>query len=267
MPDAPAAQRGPPQCSRVNESLASRSRAANCVDAATSSEPALSDGVVALRPWGEDDVAVKVAWGQDRGIVRWTGVPADQTEETSRAHAVHTEEARRAGRMVALAIVQSSCDAVVGSCDIRLPDATDPAVGELGYLLAAKARGQGFAARAIWLLTDWGFRQLGMERIQALVHPENPTSARVLDRLGFQREGLLRRYRQAITDARTACSTPSCLTSSRQSHLALARERFAAEVRPISTYRVTILTENGTLADGRSLSSYGTRSQAKSSQT
>ena len=36
-----------------------------------------------------------------------------------------------------------------------------------------------------------------LQRVQALVHPDNPRSAEVLERLGFRREGLLRAYRAA----------------------------------------------------------------------
>jgi len=84
---------------------------------------------------------------------------------------------------------------VLGSCDIRRPDPEDLALGEVGYLLSENARGRGVATRAMALITAWSFRELGMERVQALVHPDNPPSAAVLDRLGFRREGLLRRYR------------------------------------------------------------------------
>lgn len=157
--------------------------------------PQLSDGVVALRPWRDEDASIKAAWGQDAVIVRWTGVPANYTEEAGRARAAATEETRKAGRAVALAIVDALSGVVLGSCDIRRPDAEDPALGEVGYLLAPDARGRGTATRAIGLLIDWSFRELGMERVQALVHPDNPPSARVLERLGFQREGLLRRCR------------------------------------------------------------------------
>lgn len=158
-------------------------------------DPALNDGVVALRPWRQDDVPVVASWGRDPVIVRWTGVPAEQSANTARAYAIRAEEARRAGLMVALAIADAAADELLGSCDIRRQDPADPAIGELGYLLRAEARGRLVATRAIWLLTDWAFRNLAMERIQALVHPDNPASARVLKRLGFTREGLLRRYR------------------------------------------------------------------------
>ena len=160
-------------------------------------DPPLSDGVVALRPWRDEDAAVKASWGRDAAIVRWTGVPANQTEAAARAWAARMEDARKAGRVVNLAITDAASGAVLGSCDVRRPDHEDPALGEIGYLLSQTARGRGVATRALALLVAWSFRELGMERVQALVHPDNPRSAAVLVRLGFQREGLLRRYRAA----------------------------------------------------------------------
>ena len=62
-------------------------------------------------------------------------------------------------------------------------------------VLVAEARGQGAATRAVGMLVGWAFRELGLRRIQALVHPDNAASAAVLERLGFEREGLLRSYR------------------------------------------------------------------------
>jgi ribosomal-protein-alanine N-acetyltransferase len=158
-------------------------------------EPPLSDGVVALRPWRDGDAPVKAAWGQDALIVRWTGVPANYTEKAALAWAARTEEVREAGLALALAITDATSGVVLGSCDVRRPDPEDPALGEVGYLLSETARGRGIATRAMALLIAWSFRELGMERVQALVHPDNPRSAGVLDRLGFQREGLLRHYR------------------------------------------------------------------------
>jgi ribosomal-protein-alanine N-acetyltransferase len=155
----------------------------------------LTDGVVRLRPWRDAHAAGAAAWGLDAVIVRWTGVPANQTEAAALAWAVRVEEGRRAGRMLALAITDAAAGVVLGSCDIRRPDPDDSSLGEVGYLLSERARGRGVATRAIGLLIDWSFRELGMERVQALVHPDNPPSAAVLDRLGFKREGLLRRYR------------------------------------------------------------------------
>ena len=157
----------------------------------------LSDGTVALRPWRDDDASTVGTWGHDCELVRWSAVPKDQNPEAARAYFRWTEQARQRGLSVALAIVDAGSGSVVGSCDVRRIDPADLRIAELGYLLVEAARGRGLATRAVRLLTEWSFRELEMERIQALVHPENPASARVLERLGFAREGLLRSYRAA----------------------------------------------------------------------
>jgi RimJ/RimL family protein N-acetyltransferase len=137
-------------------------------------DPPLTDGVVALRPWHREDAGVKATWGRDPAIVRWTGVPAGYTLEAAIDWSNHTESLRRAGVWLALAILDARSGAVLGGCDIRRPDPADPGLGEVGYLLSEHARGRGLAMRAMWLLVDWSFRELGMERIQGLVHPDNP---------------------------------------------------------------------------------------------
>jgi RimJ/RimL family protein N-acetyltransferase len=141
-------------------------------------DPPLDDGVVALRPWREGDVALMDEWFD----AEWL------------------EQARRDGRALPLAIVDSGSGAVLGSCDLRRPEPDDPGRGEIGYLLAPDARGRGAATRAMRLLVGWAFAELGMRRVQALVHPDNPASAAVLERLGFEREGLLRSYRPGGED-------------------------------------------------------------------
>jgi RimJ/RimL family protein N-acetyltransferase len=158
-------------------------------------EPPLTDDVVVLRQWRSEDAAIAASWGADPVIVRWTGVPANCTEEAFRGYVASTDDARAAGRLLALAIADAATSAVLGSCDIRRPDLEDPALGEIGYLLSESARGRGLAARAVGLLVAWSFRELRMGRVQALVHPDNPRSAGVLDRLGFRCEGVLRHYR------------------------------------------------------------------------
>ena len=160
-------------------------------------EPPLTDGVVTVRAWHDGDAPAAATWGRDPEIVRWTDVPVDQSEQLAREYVAETELARRAGLTVALAIADGRSDALLGACDVRRPDPTDPAIGELGYLLAGEARGRGLATRAIWLLTDWSFRELGMHSAYRRSYiPITPASVRLLERLGFTREGVLRRYRR-----------------------------------------------------------------------
>ena len=67
----------------------------------------------------------------------------------------------------------------------------------LGYNLAAKFWGQGYASEACRAIIELAFDEsleTAINRIQAITVPENIKSEMVLKRLGFQREGLLREF-------------------------------------------------------------------------
>jgi RimJ/RimL family protein N-acetyltransferase len=168
---------------------------APCMSSLPFPDPPLSDGVVSLRAFGDADAPVAAAWCEDPAIVRWSGAPVDPTEKSALAWAALTDAAHRDGGVLALAVADADSGAVLGSCDIRRPSEADPALGEVGFLLGPEARGRGVATRSMRLLLAYAFERLGMARVQALAHPENPASANVLERLGFHREGLLRQYR------------------------------------------------------------------------
>jgi RimJ/RimL family protein N-acetyltransferase len=62
----------------------------------------------------------------------------------------------------------------------------------LGYCLTEAAWGQGFATEAARALLGWAFDTLDLNRVQAQADTRNHASARVLEKLGFVREGTLR---------------------------------------------------------------------------
>jgi RimJ/RimL family protein N-acetyltransferase len=73
---------------------------------------------------------------------------------------------------------------------------------EVGYWVARPARGRGVATRAVRLLSAWGLRELGLDRIELLVIEGNDASCRVAEAAGYRREGLLRRHREIKGTAR-----------------------------------------------------------------
>ena len=64
----------------------------------------------------------------------------------------------------------------------------------LGFSIAQDAQGQGLMAEALRLAIDYVFREMGLHRVMANHRPENLRSARLLARLGFEREGEARAY-------------------------------------------------------------------------
>jgi len=64
----------------------------------------------------------------------------------------------------------------------------------LGYELAREFWNQGIMTEAIRAMTGYAFTVVGMNRIQATIEMENAASARVLQKAGFQEEGVLREW-------------------------------------------------------------------------
>ena len=64
---------------------------------------------------------------------------------------------------------------------------------EIGYGLVASERGKGFGTEAAQLVVDYLFLTKNVARIQATTHPKNAISQRVLEKVGFRREGILRK--------------------------------------------------------------------------
>lgn len=63
----------------------------------------------------------------------------------------------------------------------------------IGYFLDRDHNGQGIMTEAVKLAVDCGFHQLGLHRIEAGVMPDNIQSIRVLEKAGFEKEGIARK--------------------------------------------------------------------------
>jgi ribosomal-protein-alanine N-acetyltransferase len=66
----------------------------------------------------------------------------------------------------------------------------------LGYWMAAEEQGKGLVVEALRAVLDFGFGPAGLHRVQAAIMPRNARSLRVIEKLGFRREGLAERYLQ-----------------------------------------------------------------------
>lgn len=64
----------------------------------------------------------------------------------------------------------------------------------VGYWVESSVAGGGVATGAVALAVDHAFGPVRLHRVEATVRPENAASLRVLAKLGFRDEGLLRRY-------------------------------------------------------------------------
>ena len=74
--------------------------------------------------------------------------------------------------------------------------------GYLGYWIDRSVAGRGLGSLAVALVCDHAFGAVGLHRVEADIRPENLPSQRLVERLGFRQEGLLRRYLEIDGDWR-----------------------------------------------------------------
>lgn len=153
------------------------------------------DGVVALRAFGEADLAFVARACDDPQTARFLPVPVPYTLADARAWALGIVPRERAdGQVLSVAVVDAMTDEPLGAVGLTR---RGPATAEVGYWTAPEARGRGTAVRATRLLTTWGAGALGLARVELLTALENTPSQRVADKAGFVREGVARSARTA----------------------------------------------------------------------
>lgn len=80
----------------------------------------------------------------------------------------------------------------IGSAGLTLREADYRHSAEIGYWLGQPYWGRGIMPVAVKALVRYGFETLGLIRLEAHIFARNQQSARVLEKVGFKREGLLR---------------------------------------------------------------------------
>lgn len=96
-----------------------------------------------------------------------------------------------AGTLFQWGVAERGTDRVIGTTTLWQIDAGNQRA-EIGFALARDRWGQGYMLEALRTFLGWCFDELDLRRIEADVDPGNAGSLRLLERLGFQREGYLR---------------------------------------------------------------------------
>jgi RimJ/RimL family protein N-acetyltransferase len=153
----------------------------------------LTDGVIAIRPWRNSDLADLVSLLEDPAIARWTGIPEPYTRKEAKLFFKTNARQEAMGVGTDAAIVEAGAGSVLGGVGLKLH--LNHATAEVGYWVAAHARRQGVATRAVRLMARWAFEDLEVKRLELLTNLGNEASEGVALKCGFQREGVLRSVR------------------------------------------------------------------------
>jgi RimJ/RimL family protein N-acetyltransferase len=145
-----------------------------------------------LRPPVQADARrIYEAYGQDPVVSRYLAwrpyTRPEQAEPRMRQRLEDLESGRELSWVVADA---DDSDRLLGLVSLFPADHH----AELGYVLARPHWGRGLMPEAAGAVLDWALAQPGVFRVWAVTDVENRASARVLEKIGMELEGVLRRF-------------------------------------------------------------------------
>lgn len=153
--------------------------------------PGLETARLRLRPPRPDDASeIFARYAQDAEVTRYLTWRPHKSVETVQEFLRSLLALREQGAVLPWVVERRADGQLLGVTDLRLQGSR----AEIGYALARDAWGQGFASEAARALVEWALTQPGLYRVWAVCDVDNRASARVLEKAGMVREGLLRRW-------------------------------------------------------------------------
>ena len=146
--------------------------------------------LILRRPVLEDAGPIFEGYAHDAEVTRYlTWRPHQNIEQTKEfLRRCHDFWERRAA--FPWAIIRAGETRPIGMIDLRPQGSRS----EIGYVLARPFWGQGYMTEAAQALVEWALSQRETYRVWAVCDVENVNSAKVLERVGMRREGILRRW-------------------------------------------------------------------------
>jgi RimJ/RimL family protein N-acetyltransferase len=153
--------------------------------------PQIDGSRVRLRAMRHGDVPAFFALQSDPVGMRYWSYPPLTDIEQAQALFERNRQAADAGDCIPWAVVLAQDDAMIGTCTLFAIDAAHRRA-MLGYALDRAHWGRGYAQEALRLALGHAFGAMSLHRIEADIDPRNTGSTRLVERVGFTREGLLR---------------------------------------------------------------------------
>lgn len=152
--------------------------------------PRIEGGRIVLRPLTRDDAEGILAVYSHPDVTRYFGVPLMSSREDAERLLDGVQRGFTERRLYSWGLTLGE-GVVVGTCTLNHIEERSRRA-EIGFALARELWGRGITSEALVALLDYAFVELDFRRIEADVDPRNAPSIHLLEKLGFQREGLLR---------------------------------------------------------------------------
>jgi len=141
-------------------------------------------------PKMEDAEAIYEGYAQDKQVTKYVIWSPHSSIEITREfmrRCIRVWEEKTAFPWV---IIRRDENYVVGMVELRI----EGHKADLGYVISRPEWGKGYATEAVQAVVSWAVEQPSIMRVWALCDVDNIASARVLEKVGMEREGVLRQF-------------------------------------------------------------------------
>jgi RimJ/RimL family protein N-acetyltransferase len=152
---------------------------------------ALETARLRVRPVAAEDLRDLLAVNGDAEVTRFLPYATWKDMTDAEAWLTRMNALQAGGTALQLVVERRDPKRVIGTCLLFRYD-EGSARAELGYVLGRDHWGGGWMREALCAVLDGAFGAMGLRRLEADVNPRNEPSQRLLERLGFAREGLCR---------------------------------------------------------------------------
>ncbi|MCB0062895.1 MAG: GNAT family N-acetyltransferase [Caldilineaceae bacterium] len=153
--------------------------------------PTLHTARLRLRPFTEADTEAIYALMSNAAVLRYWDAPPWSERTQADRFITRCKQMAQEGKGIRLAIERAADGDFIGWCAFMNWD-PEYRSAMIGYCLDEKAWGQGFATEAAGAMLQWAFDTLDLNRVESGADTRNRASERVLEKLGFAREGVRR---------------------------------------------------------------------------
>ena len=158
--------------------------------------PVLRTGRISIEPFRAGDEDALLAGSADPLVAQFAGLGWSGLTRADLRRMIEERwpALREEGRAAISALRDAETGAVLGYLPLFDLNWVERRA-EIGYWLMPSSRGRGVATEAVAAVVAWAFADLGLLRVQGVVDVANVASQRVLERAGFEREGVLRSFK------------------------------------------------------------------------
>ena len=144
-----------------------------------------------LRWMDAGDAEALFAIFSDPQVARfWSGPPWTDVQQARNSIALALDD-YASGTGMKMAVVLKETGQMIGYTNFyAFYDANRRC--DIGYAMASAFWGKGYQTEALRAKLDYGFRELNLNRVEADIDPRNDASAKVLEKLGFEKEGFMK---------------------------------------------------------------------------